>query len=326
MYIQISGAIDYFYTASPECLPSGPHFDFKYYTTFSSIVGALAAWLGVILFQAVMGDWKFQKVFWFTTLIRVTGAMFDILIAMRWNVAMGVSDRGVTFPFLPFPSFPFLPSPSFLSLPSFPFLPFPPLHSLTRMLRAPRLSIPSFPFLSFPFLPHFLSLLASPFFCPVAYMFGDAIIYSIVYQMNFMPAVVLTSKVCPKGIESTVYALLAGFQNLGQNVSQSIGVFLIKAMGVVSARKEEPNPTTSTSFSLSLSLFLSLSFSFSLSLSLFLSSPLNHPFSLPSLTPYAFLPLPFSCPSFLLCVAHPPNPTGFAFFPFFCISITSHSC
>ena len=50
--------------------------------------------------------------------------------------------------------------------------------------------------------------------------------------MDFMPAVVLTSKVCPKGLESTVYALLAGFQNMGQNVSQSIGAFMISSMGV----------------------------------------------------------------------------------------------
>ena len=159
MYIQVNGAIDYFYTAESECLPDGPHFDFKYYTTFSVIAGAIAGWIGVVLFQAWMRDWSFRKVFWLTTAIRVCGSIFDITIAKRWNRNVGMSDKAM-------------------------------------------------------------------------YMFGDAIIYSIVYQMDFMPSVVLTSKVCPKGLESTIYALLAGMQNMGQNVSQSLGAYMITAMGV----------------------------------------------------------------------------------------------
>ena len=35
-------------------------------------------------------------------------------------------------------------------------------------------------------------------------------------MMEFMPAVILTSKLCPIGIEATMFALLAGFQNFGQ--------------------------------------------------------------------------------------------------------------
>ena len=47
------------------------------------------------------------------------------------------------------------------------------------------------------------------------YMFGDAVIGPAVMMFAFMPAVVLTSKLVPKGLESTTYALLAGFQNFG---------------------------------------------------------------------------------------------------------------
>jgi hypothetical protein len=32
----------------------------------------------------------------------------------------------------------------------------------------------------------------------------------IVATLEFMPAVILTSRLCPKGMEATVYALLAG--------------------------------------------------------------------------------------------------------------------
>ena len=35
-------------------------------------------------------------------------------------------------------------------------------------------------------------------------------------MLDFMPMVVLTSKLCPSKMESTVYALLAGYQNFGQ--------------------------------------------------------------------------------------------------------------
>lgn len=66
----------------------------------------------------------------------------------------------------------------------------------------------------------------------VAYMFGDALIITTASMLAGMPAVLLTAKVCPKGYESTTYALLAGFQNFGRSVSQSIGVYLIYFLGI----------------------------------------------------------------------------------------------
>jgi len=59
------------------------------------------------------------------------------------------------------------------------------------------------------------------------YMLGDAIIYEVAYMMNFMPVVVLISKLCPKDMESTTYAVLAGFANFGQQVSSTLGVMMI---------------------------------------------------------------------------------------------------
>jgi len=64
------------------------------------------------------------------------------------------------------------------------------------------------------------------------FLAGDAIIQQVIGMLDFMPAVVLTSKVCPPGVEATVYALLAGFSNFGSNVSRALGVALIKAFGV----------------------------------------------------------------------------------------------
>jgi folate/biopterin transporter len=66
----------------------------------------------------------------------------------------------------------------------------------------------------------------------VMYMVGNAIIREVVTMLDFMPAVVLTSKLCPRGMESTVYALLAGFQNFGQTVSRNIGTAALPVFGV----------------------------------------------------------------------------------------------
>eukprot|EP00168_Porphyra_purpurea_P015110 TRINITY_DN4528_c0_g1_i1.p2 TRINITY_DN4528_c0_g1~~TRINITY_DN4528_c0_g1_i1.p2 ORF type:complete len:165 (-),score=73.77 TRINITY_DN4528_c0_g1_i1:259-708(-) len=45
--------------------------------------------------------------------------------------------------------------------------------------------------------------------------------------MDFMPEIVLISKLCPPGMESTVYAMLAGFANFGSAVASSIGALAI---------------------------------------------------------------------------------------------------
>lgn len=66
----------------------------------------------------------------------------------------------------------------------------------------------------------------------VAYLAGDAIIAPVVQMLSFMPSVVLTSKVCPEGMEATTYALLAGFANLGMSVSATTGAMLSDALGI----------------------------------------------------------------------------------------------
>jgi hypothetical protein len=66
----------------------------------------------------------------------------------------------------------------------------------------------------------------------VFYMLGDAVIGPAIGMFSAMPALVLTSKLVPKGLESTVYALLAGFQNFGGVVSSQIGLYATQAAGI----------------------------------------------------------------------------------------------
>ncbi|EKX44907.1 hypothetical protein GUITHDRAFT_109326 [Guillardia theta CCMP2712] len=166
--VMAGGALDYWFTAEEECVPGGPHFDYTYYSTYVRIVGSIAAWAGVILFQAIMGNWRLRRIFWVSVVLRCAGGIFDILIVNR---DIGQDHvHGDLF-----------------------------CGSLHRMTGG---------------------------------KIGDAIIYEVCYTLNFMPAVVLTSKLCAKDLEATTYAMLAGFQNFGQQVSRTVGVFFITIFNI----------------------------------------------------------------------------------------------
>ena len=50
--------------------------------------------------------------------------------------------------------------------------------------------------------------------------------------MAFMPGTVLISKMCPKNMEATTFAILASFSNLGGALSSSFGVFAMQWAGI----------------------------------------------------------------------------------------------
>jgi hypothetical protein len=93
LYINISGSMDFWFTADEACVPGGPAFDYTYYNTYASLVGSITGSIGIALFQALMGDWNFRTVFWVTTVIGIVAASFDMVIIARWNLAMGISDK-----------------------------------------------------------------------------------------------------------------------------------------------------------------------------------------------------------------------------------------
>lgn len=67
------------------------------------------------------------------------------------------------------------------------------------------------------------------------YILGDAIVYEVCYYIAWMPMVVLLSRVCPRGSESMVYALVAGFGNMGSSMSSSIGSLLMELVWPVTS-------------------------------------------------------------------------------------------
>jgi len=157
-YISIYG-LDAWFLAKDDCIPDGPKLDNKFLTTYMGTVEAIFGGLGVACFQAIMGDWCFRPCFWVTTALQSVGAVWDCVIFMRWNIAVGIPDK-------------------------------------------------------------------------FSLMMGNAVIREIVGMMDFMPGVILTSKLCPKGAESTMYAILAGFANFGRAIGGNFGAIVVPMTGL----------------------------------------------------------------------------------------------
>merc|ERR1719386_369397 len=64
-----------------------------------------------------------------------------------------------------------------------------------------------------------------------AFVLGSSVLENIVSQWMWMPQVVIMSYLCPKGMEATMYALLAGCANLGNAVASNVGAMVLDILG-----------------------------------------------------------------------------------------------
>jgi len=65
------------------------------------------------------------------------------------------------------------------------------------------------------------------FFC-----LGESAIVSVVGWVTTMPIIVLASRLCPEGMEGTIYALIMSINNMGGIISSQIGAALTMYLGV----------------------------------------------------------------------------------------------
>uniref|UniRef100_A0A0G4IBF0 Uncharacterized protein n=1 Tax=Chromera velia CCMP2878 TaxID=1169474 RepID=A0A0G4IBF0_9ALVE len=94
MYIRLSGGVDYWFTADEKCVPGGPDFSMTYYVLVSRFVGTFALIVSVWIFQAFIAPkWTFRWAFMFGVILKSVAALFDIVIVLRWNLAIGIGDR-----------------------------------------------------------------------------------------------------------------------------------------------------------------------------------------------------------------------------------------
>ena len=180
LYIQIPGALDFWFTADERCVPGGPHFSYFYYQTVTAVIGSIAGLIGVMLFHNIFAQRSFRVAFLFTTLIKIFASLVDWAMVTRINIdVLGISDKTM-------------------------------------------------------------------------YFLGDAIVFNVCYMLDFMPAVALIAKLCPKGLETTMYALLAGFSNFGQNISRAMGAALIHYGGIVATPISHPTMVSGANGSISI--------------------------------------------------------------------------
>ena len=61
---------------------------------------------------------------------------------------------------------------------------------------------------------------------------GDSLILTVMGEITFMPVLVLAARICPPGVEATLFALLMSVSNLARLVSQELGAVLTHYLGV----------------------------------------------------------------------------------------------
>jgi hypothetical protein len=65
----------------------------------------------------------------------------------------------------------------------------------------------------------------------MSFVFGTSMLLPLAETLDGLPSTLLLSKLCPKNVESTVFAILAGFMNIGMSLSGLLGAEAIKASG-----------------------------------------------------------------------------------------------
>eukprot|EP00293_Proteomonas_sulcata_P003773 CAMPEP_0184319162 /NCGR_PEP_ID=MMETSP1049-20130417/106823_1 /TAXON_ID=77928 /ORGANISM="Proteomonas sulcata, Strain CCMP704" /LENGTH=209 /DNA_ID=CAMNT_0026639187 /DNA_START=1 /DNA_END=630 /DNA_ORIENTATION=+ len=61
---------------------------------------------------------------------------------------------------------------------------------------------------------------------------GDDVILTVLGQVAFMPVLVLGAKLCPEGVEASLYAALMSINNLSGGIGNIVGGLATKTMGV----------------------------------------------------------------------------------------------
>lgn len=64
------------------------------------------------------------------------------------------------------------------------------------------------------------------------FLLGSTAIQTTVHQWMWLPGVVILSQLCPKYMEATMFALLAGCHNLGNTAANCFGALVLHEMGV----------------------------------------------------------------------------------------------
>lgn len=65
-----------------------------------------------------------------------------------------------------------------------------------------------------------------------AFVLGTGVLQNVMNQWQWLPQVIILSYFCPKGMEATMYALLAGCHNLGNTIASNWGALLLELLSI----------------------------------------------------------------------------------------------
>eukprot|EP00878_Enallax_costatus_P024296 GHUV01025924.1.p1 GENE.GHUV01025924.1~~GHUV01025924.1.p1 ORF type:complete len:258 (+),score=69.31 GHUV01025924.1:190-963(+) len=67
------------------------------------------------------------------------------------------------------------------------------------------------------------------------FVLGDSVMLTVLGQVSFMPILVLAARLCPEGVEATLFATLMSILNGGSFVGSALGAALTSTLGVTSS-------------------------------------------------------------------------------------------
>jgi hypothetical protein len=67
---------------------------------------------------------------------------------------------------------------------------------------------------------------------PLLALFGDVIFFPFFRRFKVLPSLILSSKLCPDGLEATLYAMFMSLINLGETIALYSGSLLMVSLGV----------------------------------------------------------------------------------------------
>lgn len=68
---------------------------------------------------------------------------------------------------------------------------------------------------------------------------GDSLILTVMGQITFMPILILSARLCPEGVEATLFALLMSIFNMAGLVSHELGALLTHFLGVTESNFDQ---------------------------------------------------------------------------------------
>mmetsp|Transcript_25623 Transcript_25623/g.74070 ORF Transcript_25623/g.74070 Transcript_25623/m.74070 type:complete len:606 (+) Transcript_25623:70-1887(+) len=90
--LSIDAAAFYFFTDTPEQYPEGPHLSVFFYTTARGAVQFAFAFVGVYTYQLLSEGWTYRRWVVFSTFLHALANVLNVLMFMRVNVRLGISD------------------------------------------------------------------------------------------------------------------------------------------------------------------------------------------------------------------------------------------